>query len=83
MPLTMDRGDIQTRVLLAVSAISGRDPVTPAMLIEDLGIDSLEYLELLIRVDDACGSDIRPDDAAKVKTIADLIEIARNSPGEL
>ncbi|MDO4911730.1 MAG: phosphopantetheine-binding protein [Corynebacterium sp.] len=39
---------------------------------EDLGLDSLDYIALCVRIDEACGRHITEAEAAELKTVGDL-----------
>ncbi|MCI5625366.1 MAG: acyl carrier protein [Clostridiales bacterium] len=50
------------------------DAVTPtASLAEDLGADSLAAVELVIALEEASGLSIPEEDAAALKTVADIM----------
>ena len=55
---------------LGVSA----DKITPdARIIEDLGADSLDVVELLSRLEDEYGITIPEDDVENLKTVGDIV----------
>ena len=50
------------------------EAVTPeASLEEDLGADSLAFVELVIALEDATGIHIEEEEASKLKTVADVL----------
>ena len=50
------------------------DQVTPeAKLIEDLGADSLDQVELIMALEEEFGADIPDEDAEKLQTVGDAI----------
>jgi acyl carrier protein len=50
------------------------DQVTPeAKLIEDLGADSLDTVELVMALEEEFGADIPDEDAEKINTVGDAI----------
>jgi acyl carrier protein len=50
-----------------------------AHFIDDLGADWLDFLELMIAIEDQCGGlEISDDDAARIKTVGDLIRYVEN-----
>jgi len=52
------------------------DLVTPeANLIDDLGIDSLDIVELNLAIEDALGITIDDDQMAELKTVADIVAL--------
>ena len=55
--------------------ISG-DKITPeARLIEDLGADSLDTVEMLMTLEDEFGIAIPDDEAVKLKTVGSIVEL--------
>jgi len=48
-----------------------------AMIKEDLGADSLDATELIMELEDEFDIDITDDEADKVKTVGDIIELIR------
>jgi acyl carrier protein len=70
-----DAGDLQLRLQEILQRISGADPeqITPeARLIEDIGIDSLGFYEILIEADECLGVKIREEDLLKFRTVGDI-----------
>lgn len=52
------------------------DKITPeARLIEDLGADSLDTVEMLMTLEDEFGIAIPDDEAMKLKTVASIVEL--------
>lgn len=67
--------DLQLRLQEILQRISGADPqqITPdARLIEDIGIDSLGFYEILIEADECLGIKIREEDLLKFRTVGDI-----------
>ena len=55
--------------------IAGADPATiqpESLLIEDIGIDSLGFYEILIEADTSFGIRIKEEDLLKFRTVADI-----------
>jgi acyl carrier protein len=51
------------------------DEVTPdAKFVEDLGADSLDRVELVMRLEEEFDLEIPEDDALKIQTVADAVE---------
>jgi len=46
----------------------------------DLGLDSLDFIQLVMAVEQGLGVKLDDGEAAKTKTIADLIALAKRSP---
>jgi acyl carrier protein len=71
----MEPEDLQHRLEEILQRISGADPqlITPeARLIEDIGIDSLGFYEILIEADECLGIKIREEDLLKFRTVGDI-----------
>ena len=52
------------------------DKITPeARLIEDLGADSLDTVEMLMTLEDEFGIAIPDDEAVKLKTVGSIVEL--------
>jgi acyl carrier protein len=67
--------DLQARLVEILQRISGADAdrITPeARLIEDIGIDSLGFYEILIEADECLGIKIREEDLLKFRTVGDI-----------
>ena len=72
--------------MLIISGHLGIDPgvvVPEASLVDDLGADSLDTVELVIAFEETFGIDIPDADVARNKTVQDMIEYvqARTTPG--
>jgi acyl carrier protein len=72
---SLDSDDLQLRLNEILLRISGADPqqITPdARLIEDIGIDSLGFYEILIEADECLGIKIREEDLLRFRTVGDI-----------
>ena len=59
------------------------DQVTPeAKFIEDLGADSLDQVELVMALEEECGSEIPDEDAEKLTTVGDAIKYVEGKSQE-
>ena len=70
-----DKQELQGRLIEILQRISGADPavITPeARLMEDVGIDSLGFYEILIEADTSFGIRIQEEDLLKFRTVADI-----------
>jgi acyl carrier protein len=66
---------LQVRLIEILQRISGAeaDQITPdARLIEDIGIDSLGFYEILIEADECLGIKIREEDLLRFRTVGDV-----------
>lgn len=65
-------------VLAIIARVSGKAPAALAPgsdLAVDLGIDSPTALELLMALEDAFGIEISDDEAARLETVGDVVDL--------
>ena len=70
-----EQQDLQGRLIEILQRISGADPsvITPdARLMEDVGIDSLGFYEILIEADTSFGIRIKEEDLLRFRTVGDI-----------
>ena len=70
-----DKQHVEGRLVEILHRISGADPavITPeARLMEDVGIDSLGFYEILIEADSCFGIRIQEDQLLQFKTVGDI-----------
>ena len=70
-----DKQELQGRLIEILHRISGADPavITPeARLMEDVGIDSLGFYEILIEADTNFGIRIKDEELLRFGTVADI-----------
>ena len=68
---------LEGRLVDILHRISGADPavITPdARLMEDIGIDSLGFYEILIEADTCFGIRIKEEELLKFRTVADILQ---------
>ena len=64
----------KVQAMLADALGVSADKITPdASIIEDLGADSLDVVELLSRLEDEYGITIPEDDVENLKTVGDIV----------
>ena len=64
----------KVQAMLADALGVSADKITPdARIIEDLGADSLDVVELLSRLEDEYGNTIPEDDVENLKTVGDIV----------
>lgn len=63
-------------VLAKLSGVAVADLSPKLELVADLGIDSPKALELLVDLEDALGIEIEDEQAAKMETVADVLDFA-------
>lgn len=72
---TGDDNDLQARLIEILQRISGADAeqiTAEARLIEDIGIDSLGFYEILIEADECLGIRIAEEDLLRFRTVGDV-----------
>ena len=70
--MTLDK----VKSLIASQLGISEDKITPqSRLIEDLGADSLDTVEMLMTLEDEFGIAIPDDEAVKLKTVASIVEM--------
>ena len=72
---TPDKQQLEGRFVEILHRISGADPavITPdAKLMEDIGIDSLGFYEILIEADTCFGIRIKEEQLLQFKTVGDI-----------
>ena len=72
---TPDKQQLEGRLVDILHRISGADPavITPdARLMEDIGIDSLGFYEILIEADTSFGIRIKEEDLLSFRTVGDI-----------
>ena len=73
--VTPDKQQLEGRLVEILHRISGADPaaITPnARLMEDIGIDSLGFYEILIEADTCFGIRIQEEQLLQFKTVGDI-----------
>ena len=60
-------------VIVETLGCEAEDVKPEASLTEDLGADSLAFVELVIALEDATGIHIEEEDTANIKTVADVV----------
>ncbi len=73
--------DISTKIIMIISGHLGLDValiLPDAALIDDLGADSLDTVELVIAFEEAFGIQISQDDAERIHTVNDAVEHVRS-----
>ena len=79
-----DMSEIGDRVMKVIVEHLGvyPDKVTPqASFIDDLGIDSLDVVELVMALEDEFGVEIPDDEAEKIRTVQDAISYIGSAKG--
>ena len=48
-------------------------------IVEDLGADSLDVVELLMTLEEECGIVVNDEDAVKIVTVGDIVDLINNA----
>ena len=81
---TQDIAEGLKEIMAARLGLSADQIVPEARLVEDLGLDSLDAVELAIAVERKFEIEVPEEDLTKLKTVADmlaLVEARRQAPG--
>ena len=73
--------DIAAKVVLIISGHLGIDPavvVPEALLVDDLGADSLDTVELVIAFEEAFTIQVPEADVQRIRTVSDAIEYVQS-----
>jgi acyl carrier protein len=73
----MDRNEMQKKIVDIIANQLGVDKemVTPeANVVDDLGADSLDVVELVMALEEAFDLEIPDEEAEKIRTVKDIIE---------
>lgn len=66
----------KVKTLLSNQLGVGEDRIKlESRVLEDLGADSLDVVELLMILEDDFGVEVKEEDAVKIKTVADIVNI--------
>jgi acyl carrier protein len=74
--------DIVTNVLVDTLSLPAEDIVPGADLKQDLGLDSLDLLELLSAIETQVGRGIDDTEAASIRTVGDAVAIIERLQAE-
>ena len=73
----LDREGVTREVTALIGAYTGVDPagIAPAMLLqEQLGLDSIDALEMLVDLERRTGQQLEGDELADIATVADVVD---------
>ena len=74
----MDELDLRIKKIMAKSFLVPLEKVTDdALLIDDLGADSLGVFEMIINIEDDFGVDIEDKEMLKLRTVGDAIRVIK------
>jgi acyl carrier protein len=78
----MDRNDMQKKVVDIIANQLGveKEMVTPeANVVDDLGADSLDVVELVMALEEAFDLEIPDEEAERIRTVKDILEYLAKS----
>ncbi|GMM50731.1 acyl carrier protein [Starmerella bacillaris] len=72
---TLPRADVQSRILTVFHNFLGNDKeVSATATFQDLGLDSLDAVELMVAVEEEFGIEIPDTDSDEIKSVSDAVE---------
>lgn len=75
----MDEVESKIIEIIAESLRIDKSKITPqSRLVEDLGADSLDQVEIVMAIDAAFGCDTSDEEASKITTIADAVAFVKD-----
>jgi len=61
--------------IIDMESLAEKDPITDnSKLEEDLGLDSLDFVQLIMNIESACDISIMDEDAESWKTVGDVMK---------
>lgn len=71
-----DRADTSNKVIdiVAQKLKIDKNTITPISTLQDLGADSLDLVEIVMRLEEVFGIEINDEDAEKLHNINDVVE---------
>ena len=74
--------DLLKKIIADVLSVDP-DEITPdTTFIDDLGADSLDVYQIIMAVEDELGIEVNEEDAEKISTVGDAVELISNTKGE-
>lgn len=79
----MDEVESKIIDIIAENLRLDKSKITPqSRLVEDLGADSLDQVEIVMAIDAAFGIDTSDEEASKITTISDAVDFVKNKISE-
>ena len=79
---TQDVADALREIMAARLGLPAEQLVPEARLVEDLGLDSLDAVELAISVERKFDIEVPEEELAKLKTVADMLALVASRTGQ-
>lgn len=74
--------DLLKKIIADVLSVDP-DEITPdTTFIDDLGADSLDVYQIIMAVEDELGIEVNEEDAEKISTVGDAVDLIRKTKGE-
>lgn len=74
--------DLLRKIIADVLSVDP-DEITPeTTFIDDLGADSLDVYQIIMAVEDELGIEVNEEEAEKISTVGDAVELIRKTKGE-
>ena len=64
-----------TGILVEMYELDPAEVTSDAHLYEDLGLDSIDAVDLIVRLKEFTGAEIEPERVKEVRTVADVVEL--------
>ncbi len=65
---------ILEQILVEMFEIDAEDITSDAQLYDDLDIDSIDAVDLIVRLRDLTGKKVEPDDFKEIRTVRDVVD---------
>jgi acyl carrier protein len=75
-----DRADTFSKVLdiVAQKLKIEKNVITPTSTLQDLGADSLDMVEIIMKLEEVFGIEIHDEDAEKLHNVSDVVDYVQN-----
>lgn len=75
--MSAHRTALENRITRIIASISSKDEgmISPAMKLDDLGLESLDIVEIAVEMEAEFGFAVSDEDMAKLQTVADVFDL--------
>lgn len=74
--------DLLKKIIADVLSVDPDQITMDTTFIDDLGADSLDVYQIIMGVEDELGIEVNEEDAEKISTVGDAVELIRKTKGE-
>ncbi|MDY6351622.1 MAG: acyl carrier protein [Lachnospiraceae bacterium] len=74
--------DLLKKIIADVLSVEPDDITSDTTFIDDLGADSLDVYQIIMAVEDELGIEIDENQAEKIRTVGDAVDLIRQTKGE-